>query len=174
MLQRRVGPMVLIVLGFVALFVIIFALMPAPSGPKGTAMASDIGVRTPAGPVKLSDLKGKVVILDFWATWCGPCRMSIPGIQRLYEKYKSKGLEVLGISKDSEDGPAIQQFIKELGMTYPAGMPLSQESLTPYATASIPSAFIVDKKGLIQWAQEGYSQGIEADMEATVERLLKE
>lgn len=175
MATRRLAPIVVILVALLGLYAVVWAFLEKPKGAKEEqSEAPDIGVRTATGPVKLSDFKGKVVLLDFWATWCGPCRMSIPGIERLYEKDKSKGFAVIGVSKDEEDGPAIGQFIKELGMTYPSGMPLSKESLAPYESSSIPYALIVDKGGRIRWQQAGWSTGVEAEMEETVEKLLKE
>src|SRR5437016_8335720 len=135
MIQRRVMPLIFILLGLGGLYAVVWAFLPRPDLPpvELTKPAPEIGVRTKAGSVKLSDLKGKVVLLDFWATWCGPCRMSIPGIERLYEKNHARGFEVLGISKDDNAaGPAIASFIKEMGMKYPAGLPITQESLSDY------------------------------------------
>src|SRR5258706_8954415 len=108
MIKRRAGPVFLIIIGLAVLYGVLSSFQPTESvpTPDSSKPAPDIGVKTGSGQVKLSDLRGKVVLLDFWATWCGPCRMSIPGIERLYEQKKARGFEVLGISKDDQARPA--------------------------------------------------------------------
>lgn len=106
--------------------------------------------------VKLSDYQGKVIILDFWATWCGPCRMGIPDLVSLKQQYKSKGLEVIGISLDqSNTVDDVIPFMKEFKINYPVvygGMDVVQA----YGNfGSIPTTFIVDKKGMISRSFSG-------------------
>ena len=109
--------LVMLLLALVARIVAI-----APNAAKDFGAAPDIVF--PAGtaglPARLSELKGKVVILDFWATWCGPCRMSIPELVHLYEKYKDKGLVVVGVSTDEpETLQNIPDTVEELKINYP-------------------------------------------------------
>ena len=92
----------------------------------------------------------------------------------MFLQESARGFRVIGVSKDDQDGPAIKQFIKEMGMTYPAGVPLTKESIVPYDTRSIPSTFLIDRQGNVRWAQEGWSQGVEAEMEDMVKKLLDE
>ena len=100
--------------------------------------------------VKLSSLKGKVVLIDFWASWCGPCRASNPGVVRLYAKYKTKGFEVLGVTVDTkkdawlkairQDNITYTQVINNGGENSPAAV---------YGIRFIPSTFLLNKKGQI-------------------------
>jgi thiol-disulfide isomerase/thioredoxin len=122
----------------------------------------------PLGPgrpaVKLADLKGKVVVLDFWATWCGPCRMSIPDLEKLYEKYHSKGLEVYGISVDENKAP-VPQAVKDLGMTYPIVMASDVPGIRDQLSFNaIPQVYVIDQKGRIGLSIEGAGGDIEAEV----------
>jgi len=99
--------------------------------------------------VSLSGLKGKVVLLDFWATWCGPCRASLPHVKALYEKYNGKGLEVLAVSLD-RDEEAWKKYIAESGMGMEKYVNIYDEPVNnadKYAISYIPSKFIIDSEG---------------------------
>ncbi len=98
----------------------------------------------------LSDYKGKVVLIDFWATWCGPCRMAMPGLQKLHESMKSRGLVVLGVSLDKNPPVQVPPFLKKMGITYANVAdnpkdPCSQK----WDVRAIPSLYLVDKKGRV-------------------------
>jgi len=141
-------------------------------------VATDISIKAAnAGgkTVSLSSLKGKVVLLDFWATWCGPCRMSIPGIQKLYDKMHAQGFEVIGVALERDNGEQLPAFVAEMKMTYPAGMFTSQDEVMPYSSGSIPQMVLIDKKGMIGWLPSaGYSTEMEAELETQVKKLLAE
>ena len=99
--------------------------------------------------VKLSDFKGKVIILDFWATWCPPCKMEIPNFVKLQKKYKKKGLQIIGISLDRGGARVVKPFAKEYKMNYPVLLG-NMEVVRKYGPIQgIPTTFIIDKHGNI-------------------------
>src|SRR4029078_98896 len=98
---------------------------------------------------------GRVVVLDFWATWCGPCRETIPDLEKVYQKYHSKGLEVFGISVDESKEP-VPAAVKDLGITYPVAMASDIPDIRgKYSFDAIPAFFVIDKKGRIAAAIKG-------------------
>lgn len=100
----------------------------------------------------LADLRGKPLLLEFWATWCPHCLASIPHLQELYTKYSSKGLQVLAVS--AEKKKAVEKFVKAMGekMTYPIGIDNQGQTTTAYRIRGIPTAFLIDKNGVVRWA----------------------
>ncbi len=159
---------------------------PPPDLGQPTA-APDISLMLqPTGPpTRLSDLRGKVVILDFWATWCGPCQMSMPALEKLYQKYKAKGVEVIGISEDTpQAGENLTQLRsqveqtarKRIGVNYPIVLAISIDNIaSKFPHDGIPMLYIIDKKGAIVRQTSGYSpeEGMSA-VEAQVDDLLKQ
>ena len=121
--------------------------------------------------ISLDDLSGKVVLVDFWATWCEPCKKSFPKLEELRVKYGASGLEIVAISEDDEE-----TGIKEFGQTYGAKFPLvwdKDKSIAgKYKPPNMPSSFLVDKKGVVRHVHLGYHEGAEKELEQEVTSLL--
>ena len=132
--------------------------------------APDFTLKTPEEKqVTLSKLRGKIVVLDFWATWCKPCKMAMPGLQRLHEHYKDKPVEIHGITLWERGDPAA--YMKEQKFTY--GLLLSGDMLArKYRIGSIPVMYVIDPEGKIALAARGYNPRHEQAIEQTIERLL--
>lgn len=107
-------------------------------------------------PVSLSKLRGKVVILDFWATWCPPCRMEIPDLIALQKQYGSQGLQIIGIGLDEKN--TVASFVKQHGINYPVAIGTDEVSNLFGGISGIPTTFIIDKQGNIQNKFEGYTK----------------
>jgi thiol-disulfide isomerase/thioredoxin len=121
--------------------------------------------------VRLSSLQGHPVLLDFWATWCGPCRLSIPSVQAFYLRHKDEGLVVLGINMD-EDPTAVPEFVRSFQMTYSVlygGMSAVADS---YDVGGIPSFVFIDPQGRISERYEGFSPSMVRRWEDDLQRLL--
>ncbi len=128
--------------------------------------APDITVTTLDGQkITLSELKGKRVVLDFWATWCPPCRKEIPHFVRLFKETSREELVIVGISSEKED--VLREFAKKQGVNYPLGT--AQDRRPPYSSVtSIPTTFFIDRRGIIQHIAVGYH-----DFEALKEHALE-
>ncbi|MDR3713005.1 MAG: TlpA disulfide reductase family protein [Puia sp.] len=141
------------------------------SRPKAGQPAPDVSLPGPDGKtVKLSDLKGTVVLIDFWASWCGPCRRNNPHLVKLYKKYHGKGLEILGVSLDEKDQDwktAVQQDgLGWLQVNDNKGWNAS--SAASYGVDAIPASFLIDKEGVVR--------GVDLvgwDLESAIKKLLK-
>src|SRR5579871_2322288 len=157
---------------------------PAPSLEALAEPGPDDPVKRPVMPeielplkknqpaAKLSSYKGKVVLVDFWATWCGPCRMAIPELEALYKKYHSKGLEVIGISVDDANTRDVVPVAQEkLGMTYPVVFYEDMKTKPELAVQGLPHVFLVDKKGRVGGEMEGYDPS--SNLEQKIVQLLK-
>jgi len=121
--------------------------------------------------VQLADFKGKVVILDFWATWCPPCQAEIPGYIALQKKYAAGGLAVVGVSLDSAGPAAVKQFMAEHHMNYPVVMGTDAVVGAYGNFEGIPTTFIIDREGNIVHQKTG---GMEtADYEQVLRPFLK-
>ncbi len=123
--------------------------------------------------LSLENYLGEVVYIDFWASWCGPCRQSLPVLNELRAKYHEKGFEVLAVNID-EDVSDAEGFLKQYPVTYPI---LSDpESSLPgvYQPPGMPTAYLVDKKGVVRYVHEGFNKGDEKEIEEHIQALLAE
>jgi cytochrome c biogenesis protein CcmG/thiol:disulfide interchange protein DsbE len=122
--------------------------------------------------VSLSDFKGKVVVLDFWATWCPPCVKEIPHFIELYEQYKDQGFAMVGISLDREGVSVVKSFAQKYKINYPILMADGQVDKAYGGIASIPTTFVIDSAGNIRQKYIGYRD--KAVFEADIKALLAE
>ena len=99
--------------------------------------------------VSLSNHRGKVVLLNVWATWCPPCRQEMPSMQRLYEKFKGERFEILAVSIDSEGREAVAPFMREMNLTFPALLDPRETIMSLYGITGVPESFIIDKDGIL-------------------------
>lgn len=138
-------------------------------GSPGGAPDFKLNDVTTGKPVSLSDFKGKVVVLDFWATWCPPCREEIPHLVDLYGKYKDKNLVIVGVSLDDTQTP-VKPFMDEFHMDYPVVMGDDAIQKAYGGIQGIPTAFIIDKTGKIAQKYIGYRD--ENTFEQQIQKLL--
>lgn len=152
--------------------------VPPPPLAAGTRAPSIV---TPTlnghGTVNLSALRGRVVLVDFWATWCQPCQMATPTLQYLHKTYGHKGLTVLGMNVDQPDTQKnIRPFLSHFHMTYPVAV-LSRanvQSAMAYHVDGIPSQYLIDKHGVVRWSQGYYDPAEGPMLFALIQKLLAE
>lgn len=145
------------------------AAAPATAGPM---VAPAFSVKSLEGrTVRLSDLRNKPVVLDFWATWCGPCRMSMPHLDAMQTRYAKQGLTVIGLSVD-EAGPApVKRYVQKAGLRFTLAM-ANDDVLEAYGPIrSIPTTFFINRKGEVVRRVVGYVDG--ETMEGYVQEILE-
>lgn len=129
---------------------------------------------TGEGPTTLKDAKGSVVILDFWATYCGPCKKSFPKYQSLVEQFGGE-VNVLAVSVDEPDGVTkdqIAEFAKATGVKFAVVWDKEQKAVKLYSPPTMPTSFVIDKDGVVKHVHAGYKDGEEDQITAEVKALL--
>ncbi len=135
------------------------------------------GTQVDGKPFNSANWKGKVVLVDFWATWCGPCRASLPHVESLYKKYHSKGLDIVSVSNDNSV-KALKAFLKaHPQMSWPQLFDAKHPGWSPMATSfgisGIPTQFVIDRGGVLRHIIVGYSPNLAAKLTADIRPLLK-
>jgi peroxiredoxin len=120
--------------------------------------------------VELAKLKGKVVVVNFWATWCGPCRKEIPGFMEVYKEYKEKGLEIVGVSLDQQGWGVVKTYLERMPISYPVVVGDADLAEAYGGIDAIPATFIIDKKGNVAKRHIGYMS--KPDFEKIVKSML--
>lgn len=165
---------------FFAVFVIVFLFFPAVSckkkekeietaTPSIGKMAPDFALKDVDGKaVRLSDYKGSVVLVEFWATWCPPCRVMTPVLNKIYEKYKDKGFVILALTPEDRD--TVKNYVKDYGVKYPVVI-ATRETIKQYGIIGIPMSFLINKEGIIT-SQHMYTTGFAEELMSEIEKLL--
>jgi thiol-disulfide isomerase/thioredoxin len=143
-----------------------------PAGPRPEEVAPDFSVQLSDGrTVTMKDLRGKVVILDFWATWCGPCHLAMPGLNQVAKRYARDELELLGLTWH-ESGDA-RAFAKRKGLSYPIGDGTIAAAAYGLDAYGIPLVFIIGRDGRLVDYAAGYAEGHDRWLDSTIERALR-
>lgn len=126
--------------------------------------------KTPGGK-EVTPYKDRVTVIHFWATWCGPCKHSMPALEKMYEKNHDNGLDVIGLSVDDEvDGVA--EFASDMKVKYPVVYDGGHTIAKNYNVASMPSTYVIDRKGTIRFVHQGYHDGEVEELTKEVESLF--
>jgi len=136
-------------------------------------LAPDWVLKTPDGKkVRLSDLRGNVVVMDFWATWCHPCKMAMPGVQRVHEKFKGRPVKAFGIDIWEREGASPADYMKSKDYTYT--LLLNGDKVADdYRVSGIPSFYVIDPRGRVAYAASGFIPNREKELVGVIERALK-
>jgi thiol-disulfide isomerase/thioredoxin len=124
-------------------------------------------------PVSLAGLKGQVVLINFWASWCGPCRQEMPILDQLYKKYKAAGFTLLGVNVEPKSGDAIS-FLKATPVSFPILFDTQSRVSNLYEVSGMPSTVIVDRKGNVRYVHHGYKPGDESQYLDQIRSLMRE
>jgi len=124
--------------------------------------------------VQLADYRGRVVLLNLWATWCGPCRVEMPGLENLYRRFRSEGLEILAVSLDkgSSTDP-VQKFVDEYQLSFPVLVDPDGQVEGLYNTFTIPTTYVIDRKGMVVAEVDGAKNWESQETFEALEYLLK-
>lgn len=123
--------------------------------------------------VSLAGQKGKVVLLNVWATWCHPCRTEIPELRAIHERYKAKGLELVGVSIDTDGtDDVIRSFMKDYQMTFPIWRDPDERISSRFLLVGVPATFLIDKEGVLRWRMLGPISPKDTALTAAIERAL--
>jgi peroxiredoxin len=115
--------------------------------PSRQKLAQDFSLPTPDGKTfKLSDHRGKLVFVNFWATWCVPCREEMPAMEQLWKRHKDQGFMMVAVSVDNDTG-LVAPFVRKLGLTFPIALDSKMQAANPWGVRALPSSFIIDRKG---------------------------
>jgi len=144
------------------------------AAPATGSAAPDFTLRTLDGSnLRLQEQRGKVVLVNFWATWCGPCRKEMPHLNRIADKYRGSGLVLLGVNIDDDVRNAADVAAK-LGVKFPVLLDTDKKVSKLYDLSTMPSTLVIDRNGRVRFLHRGYQDGYEEAYDKQVRELLKE
>jgi cytochrome c biogenesis protein CcmG, thiol:disulfide interchange protein DsbE len=149
--RRRLSFVVGLAMAGVFVAVLVIRLLPQIALVGIGSSAPDfhaVDLRT-GRPVRLADYRGKVVLLNIWATWCQPCRVEMPAMQRLWGRFQGTDFRILAVSVDTDDSSAVRKFARDLGLTFDILHDQSGKIQQAYQTTGVPESYIVDRHGVI-------------------------
>lgn len=145
----------------------------ASSGLTGQA-APDFALKSSTGEnLRLSEYRGDVVMVNFWATWCGPCRQEMPLLDELYSRYQRVGFSLLGVNIDDDSSKAMS-MVEELGVSFPVLFDARKDVSRLYEVDAMPVTVLIDREGTVRYVHHGYKPGYEEKYLEQIRSLLRE
>lgn len=150
-------------------------LLPMPSvAGESLGPAADFSLPSRGGQaVSLAALRGQVVLVNFWATWCGPCRKEMPLLEQIQKKYAPLGFTLLGINVE-EDTTHMETFLGDVPVTFPVLLDPANQVSKLYDVAAMPSTVIIDRKGQVRYIHQGWQPGDESRYQDVIRQLIRE
>ena len=139
-------------------------------GPMPSVAAPQLG---DAQTLAFDTLRGNVVYVDFWASWCVPCRQSMPALDSLYKRYRERGFRVVGVNKDVAKADA-ERFLQRVAVTFPLVADSNDAVAKAFDVQAMPSGYLVDRKGTVRYVHHGYTASTAAALTSEIESLLKD
>ncbi len=156
------------------LLITVFAATSLASSGLEGQVAPDFALKSSTGEnLRLSEYRGNVVMINFWATWCGPCRQEMPLLDELYTRYERVGFSLLGVNID-DDSRRAMQMIEDLGVNFPVLFDARKEVSELYEVEAMPVTVLVDREGNVRYVHHGYKPGYEDKYLDQVRSLLRE
>jgi len=148
--------------------------LSAATGSGAPAAAPEFRLASRAGgEIALSELRGQVVMINFWASWCGPCRQEFPALDEMYRKYKPMGFTMVGINVESEKSDA-ERFLGMRPVSFPILFDPDNKVSGNYGVSAMPTTVLVDRQGRLRWQHRAYKPGDEAKYIEQIRAMLRE
>jgi peroxiredoxin len=162
-----------ITFGLALLASVVFFLATAEAG-EIQGKAPDFTLKSASGKnIKLSEYRGEVVLLNFWASWCGPCRKEMPFLEQIQEKYSGYGFTVMGVNVE-EDSSKANKMLKDIPVSFPILYDTSNSVSKAYKVSAMPTTVIIDRDGNMRYLHKGYKSGDEETYKQWVKKLIRE
>lgn len=153
---------------------ITFASISAIANPTSGDQSPDFTLKSrDGGNIKLSEQRGNIVLVNFWASWCGPCREELPAFEKLYQEYQDLGVEILAVNVDSEAEKA-NVLLDDIEVSFPVLFDTSGEVSQLYDVSAMPTTVLVDRDGNVRLLHPGYRKGDEKKYEKAIKMLMRE
>ncbi len=157
--------------------IVIFIVLAAPTAVYAVAtqaQAPDFTLESlDGGNLRLEEYRGQVVLINFWASWCGPCRQEMPILDRLHQRYEDTGFSVLGVNVEEDSAPA-RKVVEKTNITFPVLLDTRQIVSKLYELKAMPSTVVVDRDGNVRYVHKGYKPGDEHKYVEVVKALIRE
>jgi peroxiredoxin len=150
------------------------AAMAAGASVTPQAPAPDFTLKSAEGRnLRLKEQRGQVVLVNFWASWCGPCKVEMPHLNKLHDKYRASGVTLLGVNIDDDARHGAATAAK-WGVKFPVLLDADKRVTKLYDLGSMPATVLIDRDGKVRYLHRGYREGMEAQYEAQIRELVKE
>ena len=160
---------------FIAVFAsLVLTSITAVNAETLSGKAKNFTLKSRSGKnIKLSEFRGQVVLLNFWASWCGPCRQEMPLLEKIYKKYKPLGFTILGVNVE-ENSAAAKKLLRNVKVSFPVLFDTKNITSNLYKVSAMPTTVIIDRNGNKRFLHKGYKPGYENDYKKQVKQLLRE
>ena len=161
----------LTLIGFTLMF---SASVTYAASEKLSGKAANFTLKSRTGKnIKLSELRGEVVMLNFWASWCGPCRKEMPLLEKIHKKYKKLGFTLLGVNVE-QDTRAAKRYLKDVKVSFPILFDPANKTSKLYDVSAMPTTILIDRNGNKRFLHKGYKAGYENNYKKEIKKLLRE